>query len=65
MLNNRRNNKRGKTSNLFRIIGSIKGALCPKMGTIKYKNGRDLIDAEEIKKKWKEYIEDLYKKIPY
>ena len=32
------------------------------MGTIKDKNGRDLVDAEEIKKKWKEYIEELYKK---
>jgi len=32
------------------------------MGTIKDKNGRDLIDAEEIKKRWKEYMEDLYKK---
>ena len=62
MLSNRRNTKKGKTSNLFRIIGSIKGALCPKMGTIKDKNGIDLIDAEEIKKRWKEYMEDLYKK---
>ena len=56
------NNKRGKTSNLFKIFGNIKGALYPKMGTTKDKNGRDLIDAEEIKERWKEYMEDLYKK---
>ena len=37
-------------------------AFCPKMGTIKDKNGRDLVDAEEIKKRWKEYMEELYKK---
>ena len=53
------NNKRRKTSNLFRKIRNIKGAFCPKMGTIKDKNGRDLVDAEEIKKKWKDYIEEL------
>ena len=35
---------------------------CPKMGTIKDKNGRDLVDTEEIKKRWKEYMEELYKK---
>ena len=44
------NSKRGKTRNLFRKTGNIKGAFCPKMGTIKDKNGRDLVDAEEIKK---------------
>ena len=43
------NSKRGKTRNLFRKTGNIKGAFCPKMGTIKDKNGRDLVDAEEIK----------------
>ena len=40
----------------------FKGAFCPKMGTIKDKNGRDLVDAEEIKKRCKEYMEELYKK---
>ena len=55
------NNKRGKTRDLFRKI-RIKGAFCPKMGTIKNKNVRDLVDAEEIKKSWKEYIKELYKK---
>ena len=46
------NNKRGKTRDLFRKIGNIKGAFHPKMGTIRDKNGRDLVDAEEIKKRW-------------
>ena len=40
----------------------IKGAFCPKKGPVKDKNGRDLIDTKEIKKKWKEYMEKLYKK---
>ena len=57
------NNKRGKTRNLIRKIGNIKGEIHPKMGTIKHKNGRDLVDAEEIKKRWKEYMGELYKKI--
>ena len=47
------NNKRGKTRNLFRKTGNIKGAFLPKMGTIKDKNGRDLVDTEEIEKRWK------------
>ena len=56
------NNKRGKTRDLFRKIGNINGAFCPKMGTIKDKNGRDLVGAEEIKKRWKQYVEELYEK---
>ena len=40
----------------------IKGLFCTKMGTIKDRNGRDLVDAEEIKKRWKECTEELYKK---
>ena len=55
-------NKRGKTRDLFRKIGNIKGVSDPKMGTIKDKNFRDLADAEEIKKRWKECMEELYKK---
>ena len=43
------NNKRGKIRDLFKKTGDIKGAFHPKMGTIKDKNGRDLVDAEEIK----------------
>ena len=56
------NSRRGKTRDLFRKIGDIKGAFCSKMGTIKDRNGRDLVDSEEIKKRWKEYMEELYKK---
>ena len=54
------NNKRGKTRDLFRKTGNIKGAFCPKIGTIKDKNGRGLVDAEKIRKRQKEYREELY-----
>ena len=47
-------NRRGKTRDLFRKIGDIKGTFCPKMDTIKDRNVRDLVDTEEIKKRWKE-----------
>ena len=57
-----RKNRRGKIRDLFRKIGDIRGMFCPKMGTIKDKNSRDLVDAEEIKKRWKECTEELYKK---
>ena len=57
-----KNNKKGKTRDLFRKTGNIKGIFNPKMGTIKDKNGKDLVDAEEIKKRQKEYMEELYKK---
>ena len=63
MYNTRRNNKRQKARDVFRKIGDIKGTFCPKMGTIKDVNGRDLVDTEEIKR-WKEYMEELYKKDP-
>ena len=56
------NNRKGKTRNLFRKIGNIKGTFHPKMGTIKDRNNKDLIEAEEIKKRWKEDTEGLYKK---
>ena len=55
-------NKRGKTRELFRKIENIKGTFHPKMGTIKDKNGQVLVDAEEIKKRSKEYMEELCKK---
>ena len=58
------NNRRGKTRDLFRKIGDINGTFCPKMGTIKDINIRNLVEAEEIKKRWKEYMEELYKKDP-
>ena len=41
-----------------------KGTFCPKMGTIKDINSKDVVDAEEIKKRWKEYMEELYRKDP-
>ena len=47
------NNKRGMTRDLFRKIGNVKGTSLPKMGTLKDRNCRDLVDAEEIKKRWK------------
>ena len=55
------NNRRGKTRDLFRNIGDIKGTFCPKIGTIKDRKGRYLIDTEEIKKRWKGYMEELNK----
>ena len=52
----------GKTRDLFKKIGEIKGTFHAKMGTVKDRNGKDLTEAEEIKKKWQEYTEELYKK---
>ena len=54
--------RRGKTRDLFRKIGNIKGISYPKMGTIKDRNGRDLVGAEEMKKRLKEYMDELYDK---
>ena len=53
----------GKTRDLLKKIGDIKGTLHAQMGTIKDRNGKDLMEAEEIKKKWQEYTEELYKKV--
>ena len=50
-----------KTRDLFKKIRDIKGTFHAKMGTIKYRNGTDLTEAEDIKKRWQEYTE-LYKK---
>ena len=52
----------GKTRDLFRKTGDIKGIFHARMGMIKDRNGRDLIEAEDIKKRWQEYPEELYKK---
>ena len=52
----------GKARDLFRKTGNIKGAFCPEIGTITDKNGRDLVDTKEIKKRWEEYMEELYQK---
>ena len=56
------NNRKGKTRELIRKIGYFKGIFCPNMGTIKDINCRDIADTEEIKKRWKEYMKELYKK---
>ena len=52
----------GKTRDLFKKIRDTKGIFHAKMGTIKDKNGMDLTEAEDIKKRWQEYIEELHKK---
>ena len=52
----------GKIRDLFKKIRDTKGTFCAKMGTIKHRNGMDLTEAEDLKKKWQEYIEELYKK---
>ena len=56
------NNIMGKTRDLFKKIRDTKGTYHAKMGTIKDRNGMDLIEAEDIKKRWQEYTEELYKK---
>ena len=52
----------GKTRGLFKKIRDAKGTFHSKMGTIKDRNGMDITEAEEIKKRWQEYTEELYKK---
>ena len=54
------NNKMGKTRNLFSKIRDTKGTFHAKMGSTKDRNGMDLTEAEVIKKRWKEYTEELY-----
>ena len=56
------NNKMGKTRDPFKKTGDTKGTFHAKMGSIKDRNGMDLIEAEDTKKRWQEYAEDLYKK---
>ena len=57
------NNRIERTRDLFKKIRDTKGQFHAKMGTIKDRNGMDLTEAEDIKKRWKEYTEELYKKI--
>ena len=52
----------GKTRELFKKIGDTKGIFHVKMDTIKDRNSKDLTESEEIKKRWQEYTEELYKK---
>ena len=56
------NNRMGKTRDLFKKIRDTKGPFHAKMGSIKDRNGMDLTEAEDIKKRWQEYTEELYKK---
>ena len=57
------NNRTGKTGYLFKKIRYTKGTFHAKMGSIEDKNGLDLTEAEDVKKRWQEYTEGLYKKI--
>ena len=57
-----KNNRMGKTRNLVKKIGDTKKTFHAKIGTIKERNGQDLTEAEEIKKRWQEYTEEQYKK---
>ena len=52
----------GKTRDLFKKIGDATGTFHAKMGSIKDRNGMDLTEADDIKKRWQEYTEELYKK---
>ena len=56
------NNRMEKTRDLFKKIRDTKGTLHAKMGTIKDRNGKDITEEEDIKKRWQEYTEGLYKK---
>ena len=56
------NNRMRKTRDIFKKIRDIKGTSHAKMGSMKDRNGRDLTEAEDIKKRWQEYTEELYKK---
>ena len=56
------NNRMGKTRDLFKKIRDTMGTFHAQMGTIKDRNGMDLTEAEDIKKSWQEYTEELYKK---
>ena len=53
----------GRTRDLYKKIGAIKGTFCARMGSIKDRNGMDLTEADDIKKRWQEYKEELYKKV--
>ena len=56
------NNRMGKTRDVFKKSRDTKGTFQAKMGSIKDRNGMDLTEAEDIKKRWQEYTEELYKK---
>ena len=56
------NNRMGKTRDIFKKIRDTRGTFHAKMGSIKDRNGMELTEAEDIKKRWQEYTEELYKK---
>ena len=60
-----KNYRMGKTRDLFKELRDTKRAFHEKMGTMKDRNGMDLTEAEDIKKRWQEYAEELYKKDLY
>ena len=62
MQRNRRKNRKGNSRDVFKKIRDTKGIFHAKMGSINDRNGMDLIEAEDIKKRWQEYTEELYKK---
>ena len=62
MQRNEENNRKGKTRDLFRKIRDTEIIFHAKTGTIKDRNGMDLTEAEDIKKRWQKYAEELYKK---
>ena len=62
MQRNRERHRMEKSRDLFKKIRDTKGKFHAKMGTIKDRNGMDLTEAEDIKKRWQEYTEELYKK---
>ena len=55
------NNRMGKTRDLFKKTRDTKGTFCAKMGTMKNRNAMEMTEAEGIKKRWQEHIEELYK----
>ena len=63
MQKNKGKQQNGKTRDLFKKIRDTKGKFHAKMGSIKDRNGMDLTEAEDIKKRWQEYTEELYKKV--
>ena len=57
------NNRMGKTRDLFKMIRDTRGTFHAKTGTVKDRNGMDLTEAEDFKKRWQQYTEELYKKV--
>ena len=62
MKRNRGKSRTGKTRDFFKKIRDTKGIFHAKMGTIKDRNGMGVTEAEDIKKRWQEYVEELYKR---